>query len=149
MRARARAQDQPTVRPAAPALLAAQLIARRRLPGIAVVDTDGHPVAVLPASEVLRILVPGYIQDDPSLAWVLDEAHADLCAAELRSRTVRELLPPGRHQVRLAAVDAKATVVECAALMATLRSPLLVVVERGETLGLITASHLLEVLLAQ
>lgn len=147
MRARDLAEDLPTVRSDDPATLAVRLIAERRLPGIAVVDERGHPVAVLPASQVLRTLVPGYIQEDPSLARVLDEAHADLCGADMERRRVRELLPTGKHTVELAAVDAGATVVECAALMAKLRSPLLVVTEGGETLGLLTAAHLLEVLM--
>ena len=55
--------------------------------------------------------------------------------------------PSGRHRVELAAVDGDATVLECAAVMARLRSPLLVVVENGRVRGLLTAAHLLEVLL--
>ena len=57
------------------------------------------------------------------------------------------MLPPERHRVELAAVDGDATVLECAAVMARMRSPLLVVVENGKVRGLLTASHLLEVLL--
>jgi CBS domain-containing protein len=50
--------------------------------------------------------------------------------------------------VELAAVDGDTTVLECAAEMARLRSPLLVVVDGdGHVLGLLTASHLLEKLL--
>ena len=80
VRARDLAQDLPAVGPDDSALDAARLIAERRLPGIAVVDADGRPVAVLPASQVLRFVVPGYVQEDPSLARVLDEAGADGCA---------------------------------------------------------------------
>ena len=93
-------------------------------------------------------MVPGYVQEDPSLARVLDEAAADDCARELANHNVRELLPGKDRRVELAAVDADATVVECAAVMARLRSPLLVVLEGGRVHGLLTASHLLEVLLA-
>lgn len=129
------------------ALSAVRLIAQRRLPGIAVVAADGTPVAVLPGSQALRVLVPAYIQDDPSLARVLDEASADLCADALKGKRVRDLLPSAGHRVELAAVDGDATVVECAALMARLRSPLLVVVDQGHVHGLITGAHLLETLL--
>lgn len=149
MRARDLAQDLPIVHPDDDALGAARLIAGRRLPGIAVVGDDGTPVAVLPASQVLRALVPAYIQDDPSLARVLDEASADLCADALRGKRVRDLLPSSGHRVELAAVDGGATVVECAAQMARLRSPVLVVVDGGNVHGLLTAAHLLEVLLDQ
>ena len=60
---------------------------------------------------------------------------------------VGDLLPSGRQRVELAAVDGDATVLECAAVMARLHSPLLVVVEEGQVRGLLTAAHLLEVLL--
>ena len=148
VRARDLAQGLPTVRPEDPALTAARLIADRRLPGIAVVDAGGHPVAVLPASQVLRFVVPGYVQEDPPLARVVDEAGAErLCVQSLAGKRVGDLLPPSRHRVELAAVDGDATVLECAAVMARLRSPLLVVLEGRRVRGLLTAAHLLEVLL--
>jgi CBS domain-containing protein len=149
VRARDLAEDLPAVSPDDPAWDAARLVAAHRLPGIAVVSGDGRAVAVLPASQVLRHVVPGYIQEDPSLARVLDEPSADKLAAEgLRGKRVRDLLPSARHRVELADVDADATVVECAAEMARLRSPLLVVLDDdGSVCGLLTASHLLQVLL--
>jgi CBS domain-containing protein len=149
VRARDLAEDLPAVGPDDPAWDAARLIATHRLPGIAVVDPGGRPVTVLAASQVLRHVVPGYIQEDPSLARVLDEPSADRLSAEgLAGKRVRDLLPTSKHRVELADVDGDATVVECAAEMARLRSPLLVVVDRnGGIHGLLTASHLLEVLL--
>lgn len=147
MRARDLAQNLPVVGLDEPALNAARLIASRRLPGIAVIGPDGRPAAVLPASQVLRFIVPGYIQDDPSLARVLDEASADLCAEGLADNRVRDLLPGGQRKVELAEVGPDATVVECAAAMARLRSPVLIVLDGGRVLGLITAAHLLELLL--
>jgi CBS domain-containing protein len=149
VRARDLAQDLPTVGPDDDALTAARLIASRRLPGIAVVDPGGQPVAVLPASQVLGFVVPRYIQEDPSLARVLDEQTADLCARDLAGKRVRDLLPAPRHRVELAAVRGDATAVECAATMTRLHSPVLVVVEKGHVRGLLTAAHLLEVLLGE
>jgi CBS domain-containing protein len=149
VRARELAEQLPTVGPDDSAWDAARLIAEHRLPGIAVVGPDGRPVAVLPASQVLRWVVPSYIQDDPSLARVFGEADADRMSAEgLNDRRVGDLLPAKGHRVELARVDGDATVVECAAEMARLRSPLLVVVDDdGHVHGLLTASHLLEKLL--
>jgi CBS domain-containing protein len=148
VRARDLAQDLPTVMPEDPALTAARLIADRRLPGIAVVDAAGRPVTVLPGSQVLRFVVPGYVQDDPALARVVDEDGAErLCVESLAGKRVGDLLPASRHRVELAAVDGDATVLECAAVMAQLRSPLLAVVEDGQVRGVLTAAHLLDVLL--
>lgn len=59
---------------------AAELLASQRLPGLIVVDAAGHPHPVLPASQVVRFLVPSYVQDDPSLARVIDESLADQVA---------------------------------------------------------------------
>ena len=103
---------------------------------------------MLPASQVLRSVVPGYVQEDPPLARVMDEAGAErLCMESLAGERVGDLLPASRHRVELAAVHGDATVLECAAVMARLRSPLLVVVDDGRVRGLLTAAHLLEVLL--
>jgi CBS domain-containing protein len=147
VRARDLAQDLPVVGPDDSALVAARLIAERRLPGLAVVDAGGHPVAVLPASQVLRFVVPDYVQEDPALARVVDEAGAErLCLERLSGELVKDLLSP-RHKVELAAVDGSATVLGCAAVMARLRSPVLAVTENGKVRGLLTAAHLLEVLL--
>jgi CBS domain-containing protein len=141
------AEDLPTVRLDDGALLAATLLAGRRLPGVVVLDEHGRPVAVLPASQVLRFLVPHYVQEDPSLAGVFDERTADRYAARLGEQRVGDLLPPPAKRTELARVDGDATVIECAAVMARLRSPLLVVADRDQVHGVLTASHLLEILL--
>lgn len=123
------------------ALEAARLLAERRLPGIVVTDGSGRPQAVLPASQVVRFIVPGYIQDDPSLAGVLSEAMADRAAEKLSARTVRDMLPEHLPEVPVAGVDE--TVIEVASTMARLRSPLVAVVKDGRLHGVITASRLL------
>lgn len=123
------------------ALAAARLLAEHRLPGIVVTDAAGKPYAVLPASQVVRFIVPGYIQDDPSLAGVLSETAADRVADKLRGKTVRDVLP--EHLRDVPAADADDTVIEVAATMARLHSPLLAVVKDGELRGVITASRLL------
>ncbi|WP_051581554.1 CBS domain-containing protein [Pseudonocardia acaciae] len=150
MKARDLAQQLPTISMDDSAYEAAQLIAGERLPALAVFAADGRPVTVLPASDVLRAVIPGPILEDPSLAGVIDEQGAEACADELGRKRVRDLIRPERHRVELAVVDGDDTVVECAATMARLRSPLLVVTDpadRHRVLGLLTASRLLAALL--
>ena len=148
VKARDLAQRLPTVTVESSAMEAAQFIVSERLPGIAVLDTDGRPVEVLSASDLLRAVIPEPIQDDPSLAGVMDEASADrLCSEALGRKRVADLMRPRHQRIQLAAVDPDDTVVECAAVMARLRSPAVVVIDAGRLLGVITASHLLEVLL--
>lgn len=125
---------------------AVELLASRRLPGLIVVDSNGEPHSVLPASQVVRFLVPSYVQDDPSLARVIDESLADRVADKLANVTVRQLLPP--EPVELPVVNHDDTVLEVAAIMARLRCPLVAVMKGKEIIGAITASRLLELVVA-
>jgi CBS domain-containing protein len=124
------------------ALEAARILGRRRLAGLVVTDDRGQPYAILPASQVVRFLVPTYIQDDPSLARVLNESMADHAADKLGSRTVREVLP--KEPRELAVVNHDDTIIEVAAIMARLRSPLVAVLADKQLIGVISASRLLE-----
>ena len=143
MRARDLATPFPTVRAETPALDAARLLAGQNLPGLIVVDDQGRPVTILPGTQVLRMAVPSYCQDDPALARVIDEAAADVFLRGVGDRTVAELLP--REHRELPVVDPDATVLEIAALMARTRSPLVAVVEdERPMLGAITLDALLD-----
>ncbi|GAB2756446.1 CBS domain-containing protein [Streptomyces bullii] len=120
------------------------------LPGLLVVDPDGRPYAALPASDLVRMLVPGYIQEDPVLAEVIDEPHADRLCRALAGRKLLDCLPVGKPFLPTAAPDC--TAMEIAELMARTRSPLIAVVERSSSgpdrlLGVITATHLLKQLI--
>ena len=121
---------------------AARLLARRRLPGLVVLDDAGWPHSVLPGSQVLRFVIPGYVQDDPMLARVYDERHADALTGKLAGTPVRTLLRVERTEPPV--VDGGATSVEIAAVMARLHSPLVAVVEQGRFLGVITVGRLIE-----
>jgi CBS domain-containing protein len=123
------------------ALEAARMLAEHGLPGIVVVTADGQLYAVLPASEVVRFIVPSYVQDDPLLAGVLAESMADRAAETLGGKTLRELLP--QHQLTLPVANADDTIIEVAAMMGRLRSPLIAVMRQGRLHGVITASRLL------
>lgn len=135
------AEDFPVVRIDSDALDAARLLAEHQLPGIVVTDSNGKPYAVLPASQVVRFIVPGYVLDDPSLAGVLNESMADRAAEKLRGKRVRDVLPEHLREVPPAQADD--TIIEVAATMARFRSPLLAVVRDGALVGVITASRLL------
>jgi CBS domain-containing protein len=148
MLARELARPFPAVELDSSALEAARLLAERRLPGLIVLGSDGLPHTVLPGSQVLRFLVPAYVQDDPALARAFDEKSADQLCAKLRDQTVRDLLPKKPDRLELPWVEPDATAVEIAAQMAGMRSPIVAVVDEGELLGAITISALLDHLLA-
>ncbi|TMS00572.1 CBS domain-containing protein [Nonomuraea basaltis] len=143
MRARDLAVEFPTVTLDTPALEAARLLAEQDLPGLILIDEEGRPLSILPGTQVLRLAVPPYCQDDPALARVVDEAHADMFLRRLGGKTVRECLPEQPRELPVA--DMKATVLELAALMARTRSPLAAVVDgEGRLAGAVTLQSLLD-----
>ncbi|WP_459958812.1 CBS domain-containing protein [Nocardia sp. IFM 10818] len=139
------AEEYPVVGLDTTALDAARLLAEHRLPGLVVVDGKGEPQAILPASQVVRFLVPTYVQDDPSLAGVLNEAMSDRIAEKLRGKKVRDVIPEKFSEIP--PVRADDTVLEVAALMARSRSPIIAVMDNGALAGVITASRLLAAML--
>ncbi|MGW3248424.1 CBS domain-containing protein [Streptomyces sp. NPDC001070] len=155
MRARDLAVEYPAVTLDSDALDAARLLAERRLPGVLVVDEDGQPYAILPASRLVKLIVPDYVLEDPTLAAVVDERHADRLCRALSGRPVLDVLPKEREVP--AVCDPDDTALEVATLMARERSPLVAVVDKPKKgardaaaprlLGVITAAHLLEQLL--
>lgn len=147
MLARDLARDYPTVALNTDALDAARLLAEHRLPGLIVLDDNGRPYTVLPGSQVLRFVVPTYVQDDPALARVYDEKSADQLCATLSNRQVRDVLPPRKDVMDLPIVAHDATAIEVAAVMASVRSPIVAVVDGSRLLGAITVSGLLAHLL--
>lgn len=147
MRARDLAQAFPTVSLDTDAMEAARLLSRERLPGLIVADADGRPFTVLPGSQLLRFLVPRYVQDDPPLARVYDEKASDELFAKLSSSRVRDLLPDKQDIDEIPIVDGDATTIEVAAVMAQMHSPVVAVVEKDDVLGAITVRRLLDHLL--
>ncbi|WP_020133847.1 CBS domain-containing protein [Streptomyces sp. 351MFTsu5.1] len=157
MRARDLAVEYETVSVDSDAMEAATLMAEHRLPALLVLDERGEPKAILPASQMVKVLVPAYVIEDPTLAAVVDEKHADRLCAALVGRRVGDCLPGKAEPPPVA--DPDDTALEVAALMARVRSPLVAVAERDITesggreksrtrlLGVITASHLLHELL--
>ncbi len=149
MQARELAKPYPTVTMDTTVAAAARLISEGHLPGVIVVDENQHPIAILPGSQVLRLVIPQYILDDPRLAAVLEESDADHICDTLEAKTVAQALPRDHKAVPTVAPDD--TVLEIAALMAANRTPLVAVVEaRSKTaplIGVVTAAELLARLL--
>jgi CBS domain-containing protein len=145
VRAEQIAEEFPVVALDSNALDAVRLFATRRLPGLVVTDAAGTPVTILPASQVVRLLVPPYVRDDPSLAGVLSESMADRIADKLGGRSVEAVLP--KPPPAMATVKSDDTLVEVAAIMARDRSPLVAVMSGEGLVGVITAARLLEVAL--
>ncbi len=135
----------PTVTMETDGLTAARLLTEHNRPGLIVVDDRGRPVAVLPGSQVLRVMIPAYVQDDPALARVLDEDFADSMCSSLADHTVKELVPKDRAALPVANDDD--TVLEIAAMMAANRCPLVAVLDgKGGSAALLGAISIYDLL---
>ncbi|MBL1079127.1 CBS domain-containing protein [Nocardia sp. 2] len=145
MHAAQMAEEYPVIDLDSDAMDAARLLAEHRLPGILVTDGEGAPRAVLPASTVVLFIVPKYVQDDPSLAGVLNETMCKQVSNRLRGKKVRDVIP--ERLSRIPAAQADDNIIEVAALMAKHQTPLVAVQDGTRLLGVITASRLLEVAL--
>jgi len=117
----------PTVGLDSSAIEAARLLTEHHRPALVVVDAHDHPVAILPGSQVLRLVIPGYLQDDVKLAAVVDEQFVEQMCDALAGKTVAELLPRDHDAVPVVRPDD--TVLEVAVLMVVERSPLVAVVD--------------------
>jgi predicted transcriptional regulator len=128
------------------AIEAVRLMAEQRLPGIVVCErAGGRPVRILPGTQVLRFMIPRYVQDDPTLARVISAQASERLLGELAGRRVRDLLP-ATPDVDVAVAEPDDTLLELAALMARTHSPLVAVVEDHRLIGCVTLPRLLDAL---
>ncbi|MFF8601096.1 CBS domain-containing protein [Streptomyces sp. NPDC015232] len=129
---------------------AVRLLAEHDLPALLVLDADGIPHAVVPGSQVVRQLVPEYVMEDPLLAPVVDERHAEALVQDLAGTTVSQWLPPRSFKPPYVGPDAG--LLEIAAAMARTHVPLVAVIERdgprSRLLGVVSAAGLMRHLLA-
>lgn len=150
MRAADLAERVPVVQRGSSALDAARIIASLRVGGVVVADDAGEPVAVVPGTQLLRLVVPRYVREDPALAHVYDEAGADELSARLSDRTVADLLDDDEvYATRLPHVLPQDTVVEIAAVMVREHTPVVVVRdEAGAFSGVVTLARVVAAVLA-
>ncbi|MHB8794334.1 MAG: CBS domain-containing protein [Candidatus Nanopelagicales bacterium] len=142
MRARDLAEDASYVDSQDDAMTALRVLTTAGLPGVVV--RDGATFVVIPASQALRVLLPSYVLDDPSLGRVWDEESADAVASRLDGRHVADLVSvlDLSDSAREPVVDGDATLVEIAAVMAAARVPMVAVVDDGHFVGVVTVNRL-------
>ena len=108
---------------------------------ILVVDDHGSLVGVLSGADLLRGLLPVYLQADEQLAGVLDEELAEKLFERVKNRLVSELL---RRPEELPQVSGDSSLIEVASVMVRTASPLLAVVDGGVIVGGISLAALLD-----
>lgn len=145
MRARNLASPRETIRVDASAAQAAAVLARLDVRAVLVVDETGAFEGILSDSELLRGLLPAYVEENEALARVLEESASEALYRRLESRTVGDLMPADREA--LPVVDADDTLIEVAAVMVRSRASLVGVVDGGRLVGGISVDDLVSHLL--
>lgn len=147
MRARHLALPLPVLSAAAQAAEAARLLASEQVDGVPVVDEQDRLLGVVTDTTTLAWLLPRHVTEDQALAHVLNEHTADVLWRRFQDRAGQDLLPA---VISLPCeVDADATLVEVAAVMAQTGLPLVAVRDAGGLVGRITSSRLLTQLLTR
>lgn len=131
------------------AVSAAQIIAKDSRASIVVANAKGHPVAVISAVDVVRVLVPRYVMDDVSLAAVFDEKGAEEVWRDVPDSTIGDLIDDDESRVLdILEFEPDATLLEAAARMADERAVIaLVKVESDEPAKFVTLPAVLDAVL--
>ena len=145
MKASDLAEQVPTVVRATTGAEAARVIAEYRLSGLVVADDEGVPIAVIPGSQLLTLVLPQYLRDDPNLSHAYDERGAEELCRALNKATIGELLEAKQLTAKkLPSVLLEDTLIEIASVMDSGHTPLIVVTDRdGRYHGAITLSRIL------
>lgn len=145
MRAVQLAEQVPMVRRATSGAEAARVVAEYRLSGLVVADEDGVPIAVVPGSQILSLVLPQYVRDEPNLAHAYDEKGAEELCGALNRTTIGELLEAKRlTATKPPSVLPEDTLIEIASAMDAGHTPVILVIDRdGGFHGVITLSRVL------
>ena len=135
----------PTVSKQTTGAEAARVIAEYRLSGLVVADDDGVPIAVIPGSQLLTLVLPQYVRDEPNLSHAYDETSADELCQLLNEATIGSLLDAKRLSAsKPPSVQPEDTLIEIASVMDSGHTPLALVVDHdGGFHGVITLSRVL------
>jgi CBS domain-containing protein len=145
MKAAELAEQVPMVQRSTTGAEAARVIAEYRLSGLVVAGDDGMPIAVIPGSQILSLVLPQYVRDEPNLAHAYDEVGADELCGALNRATVGELLEAKRLTgTKPPSVLPEDTLIEIASAMDRAHTPVILVFDRdGDFHGVITLSRVL------
>jgi CBS domain-containing protein len=145
MKARNLTSPRETLRTVDPASEAARILSRHDVRAVLVVDPSGEFAGVISDSELLRRLLPPYLEENESLVRVLEESAAEVLYRRLEGRTVADLMPDDREDQPV--VNGDDTLIEVASVMVRSRASLVGVIDAGRLIGGIAVEDLVTHLL--
>ena len=93
-----------------------------------VAGDDDVPIAVIPGSQILSLVLPQYVRDEPNLAHAYDEVGADELCGALNRATIGELLEAKRLTgTKPPSVLPEDTLIEIASAMDAAHTPVILV----------------------
>jgi CBS domain-containing protein len=128
-----------------PASEAARILSRHDVRAVLVVNRAGEFAGVISDSELLRRLLPPYLEDNVALARVLEEAASEALFGRLEGLSVSDLMPDDREEPPV--VHGDDTLIEVASVMVRSRASLVGVVDEGGLIGGISIDDLISHLL--
>ncbi len=145
MKASDLAEQVPMVQRSTTGAEAARVIAEYRLSGLVVAGDDGVPIAVIPGSQILSLVLPQYVREEPNLAHAYDEVGADELCGALNRATIGQLLEAKKLTgTKPPSVLPEDTLIEIASAMDEAHTPVILVVDRDDGFhGVITLSRVL------
>ncbi|MGC9537050.1 CBS domain-containing protein [Streptomyces sp. UG1] len=129
MRAGDLAEPYPAVFADDDAVAAARFFVEQGLPALLVLDADRRPYAIVPGSQLLRVLVPDFALESLALASSLHDSEVEPLGERLGGLTVAQWLP--RHRALSTVMGPDAGAAQVAALTVRTHTPLVAVVESG------------------
>jgi CBS domain-containing protein len=138
MRARDLVRPYPMLSAGAPAAGAVQRAAATSVRSFLVVDPSGALIGVLSNTDILRAMLPSYLEDSPSIAGVIPGDQEDLLWKHGSRKRVGQVAIPD------AAVAPDATLLEVMSVMVSTRASLVGVVAEGRLLGGISLDQVLD-----
>jgi CBS domain-containing protein len=145
MRARDLARPFPTFPLDVDAAEVARLLATEEVGVVFVTGSDGALRGAVTDASLLRFLLPRYLDTDPALAGVFEEAAADMLRDRLEGRSAGDLLATAHTDIER--VDGDANLIEVAEVLVRRRAPVVSVWDGNRLVGGITTSALLRQLL--
>ncbi len=144
------AEQVPLVKRSTTGAEAARIIAEYRLSALVVEGDDGVPIAVIPGSQILSVVLPQYVREEPNLAHAFDEQGADELCSALNHTTIGELMDAKElSATKPPSVLPEDTLIEIATVMDTGHTPVILVLDReGAFHGVITLSRVLAAIAA-
>lgn len=125
---------------AAEALPAVRAVVAHGRPGLIVADDRGGVLSCLSSVHLLKLTLPSCLWDEPNLARVINEEHADQIAAAFATVSIRDVVSEPGEVAPVARPEA--TVVELAELMVRHSQPVVVVKHERGVVGVVTANRL-------